>query len=247
MDDPSLPAGFGQTRLVLLVVDPYLVHAYWEVAPEKLRQAKKLAGQAKPVLRFHRESERAPGAAEADSFDVAVDLQSHNWYVHLWSPEESLYADLALKRNDGTFIRLVRSQVVHMPRVRPATAIDQHFMKIEPAERRVEIVPPPPVVHDRPQEEMISPANEPVHEIIKPIDAAEIVREKLKELYASVELRGSRFHSSVNDVESELSGPPPANAGTDLTEIAERKFDAGVSSSGVLQKSDTEGGPDKKG
>jgi hypothetical protein len=253
MDDPRLPAEYGQTRLVLLVVDPYLVHAYWEVAPEKLRQAKKLAGQAKPVLRFHRESERAPGAAEADSFDVAVDLQSHNWYVHLWSPEESLYADLALKRNDGTFIRLVRSQVVHMPRVRPAIAIDQHFMKIEPTDRRAEIVPPPPVQHDRAQKDIIPAASElPVEEIkppvedIKLIDAGEIVREKLKELYASVEPRRSQFRSNVHPVESSSPAPPSTKADTDLTESAESDFDTGLSS-GALQKSDLESGPDSRG
>jgi hypothetical protein len=190
MVDPSLPAAYGETRLVLLVVDPYLVHAYWEVAPEKLREATELAKQAKAVLRFYKKSEPAIEATVPDSFDIEIDLQSRNWYVHLWSPEESLYADLALQRNDGTLVRLVGSQVVHMPRVRPAIAIDQHFMKVEPTERPAETVPAPPVEHDRPQEGIAPPANElHIRQIIKPIDAAEIVRDKLKELYASVELR----------------------------------------------------------
>src|SRR5690348_13361052 len=115
MDELNLPASYAKTRLVLLVVDPYLIHAYWEVVAEKLREVKKLARQNKGVLRFYKATETA-GHSTQDSFDIEVDLKSRNWYVHLWSPEESLYADLGLKRNDGKLIRLDRSQVVRMPR-----------------------------------------------------------------------------------------------------------------------------------
>src|SRR5574341_1912919 len=35
LEEGVLPESYGKTRVVLLVVDPKLVHAYWEVAPEK--------------------------------------------------------------------------------------------------------------------------------------------------------------------------------------------------------------------
>jgi hypothetical protein len=242
MRDSKLPGSYGNTRLVLLVVDPYLVHAYWEIAPEKLREVKEAAKQNQGVLRFYKGSETAGEKAQRESFDIKVDLQSPNWYVHLWAPEESLYADLALKRNDGTLIPLARSQVVHMPRARPVLAIDQRFMKVEATERRAEIVPAPPpsAEHDRPQEGIAIPSNELYAlPIVKPVDSAQMVREMLEEVYASVQWRGRSEPETVRA----FSTPPPRRAATDLTSIAERGFAPGLSS-GVFQKKPAEGGMD---
>jgi hypothetical protein len=246
MDDLNLPVAYGKTRLVLLVVDPYLIHAYWEIAPERLREAKKLAGQTKAVLRFYKESKMASKDMLPEWFDIEIDLESRNWYVHIWNPEESLFADLALKRNDGTLIALARSQVVHMPRVHPAIAIDQRFMRVETTERRADIVPAPLVEHDRPRESIVPPANEPpvVRPIVRPIDSAEIVREALKDVYASVQWRHRRFEPEGVHVVA-ISTSLPVESDTDLTAIAERNLPSGLSS-GLLQKSRQEPGPDVK-
>jgi hypothetical protein len=189
----KLPEAYGKTRLVLLPVDPYFIHAYWEVAPEQLKEA---------TLRFYR-------SKPVDYFDVPVDLQSRKCYVHLWRPEESLYADLLLKRNDGTLVSLVRSRVIHMPPAQPKMSIEQHFMRVEPAERRAEIVPPPPQA------------------AAKPIDAAEIVRETLKSVYASRVWRWEQFQPS---------SPPAGWGAIDLTAIAEIRFRAGTSSGASVTK-----------
>jgi hypothetical protein len=245
MDDLHLPA-HAKTQLVLLVVDPYLIHAYWEVSPEKLREAKKLAEEAKCVLRFYKGGKTSLEDVPPESFDIEIDFQAGNWYVHLWSPEESLYADLALKTADGTLLTLVRSQVVHMPRVRPAIAIDQHYMRVETTERRAEIVPPPPVEHGRPLESNAPLVTEP-HDagpIAKPINSAEIVRETLKNVYASVQWRPGEFKPEAKHA-NEISTPQPAEPGTDLTAMAEKNLPSGLSSR-VLQKSPQEGAPDTK-
>jgi len=245
MGDLHLPTQ-GTTRLVLLVVDPYLIHAYWEISPERLRAAIELAGQAKGVLRFYKEGKTASKDIFPESFDIEIDLQSRNWYVHLWSPEESLSADLALKKRDGTLITLIQSQVAHMPRVRPAIAIDQHFMSVEPAERRADMVPPPPVEHERPLETMVPSVSEPYDAgpIVKPINSAEIVRKVLQNVYSSVQWRPSRFDPDGGHVVG-MSTSPPATSGTDLTAMAEKNLPSGLSSS-VLQKSHEEGTPDIK-
>jgi hypothetical protein len=244
MDNHNLPLSYGRTRLVLLAVDPYRIHAYWEVAPEKLGEAKEQAGEAQAVLRFYKSDKTADENSVADWFDVEIDLQSRNWYVNLWSAEESYYADLALKANDGTLIRLVRSQVVHMPRTRPAIAIEQHFMKVESTPRHAEIVSPPPAGLDRPQDARANLAGELEQPPARPIDFAEIVREKLRKVYASRQWRRERLEpESVRA--AEISNPPPGRAAIDLTAMAERKFAAGVSS-GALQSSRIEGGSDKK-
>ena len=246
MDDYRLPAVYGKSRLVLLAVNPYLIHAYWEIAREDLGKAKELAADAQEVLRFYKRSELASEDAPSDCFDVEIDLQSRNWYVQLWSAEESYFADLGLKRKDGTLIRLVRSQVVHMPRPHPAIAIDQRFMKVDSTEQRAEIVQPPPIEHKRPQE---APAPRPsdfidLSPISRPADSAEIVTEKIEPVYA--------FHHWPSDP----SEPDTARAAKtfnvstgspniDLTAMAERNLATG-SSSVSLQKGRPDSAPDSK-
>jgi hypothetical protein len=208
MDHSSLPGAYGKTRLVLLVVDPHLIHAYWEIARSRLRDVKKKAARGQVVLRFYR--------GKQDSFDVDIDLQSRNWYVHLWSPEESLYADLAVKMTDGTLIRLARSKAVHLPRTRPVIAIEQHFMKVDAAERHAELVPPPPVEHDTPR-----PA-------AAPIDFPSIVTEKLRQVYGSVARRPAIEPEA--EPFSEAAPQTTAETSTDLTAIAEEHLTPGLSS-----------------
>ena len=202
--ESSLPGAYGKTRLVLLVVDPHLIHAYWEIARSRLRDVKRKAALGHVVLRFY--------TGKQDSFDVDIELQARNWYVHLWSPEESLYADLAVKMNDGTLIRLARSKVVHLPRTRPVIAIEQHFMKVDPAERRAELVAAPPVEHQTPR-----PGG-------APIDYPAIVTERLRQVYASTAWR------PAIEPGAEPVSPIPVETPSDLTAIAEEKLTTGLSS-----------------
>jgi hypothetical protein len=229
MDDYKLPALYGKTRLVLLAVDPYLIHAYWEIAADDLDKAREQAGQAQEVLRFYKTSKMAEKDEPAGYFDVEIDLKSRTWYVHLWSAEESYFAELALKRKNGTLVRLVRSQVVHMPRTHPAISVDQHWMKVEPGERRAETVPPPPVEHKQPQEAAVSRVEEPaalrVSEIIdrkpvsKPIDSEEAVREEIKSVYAAL-------HKSESGALIELRVPQAAGAVREAQARAEHERDS---------------------
>ena len=202
--ESGLPGVYGKTRLVLLVVDPHLIHAYWEIARSRLRDVKRKAALGHVILRFY--------TGKQDSFDVDIDLQARNWYVHLWSPEESLYADLAVKMNDGTLIRLARSKVVRLPRTRPVIAIEQHFMKVDPAERRAELVAAPPVEHQTPR-----PGG-------APIDYPAIVTERLRQVYASAAWR------PAIEPGAEPVSPIPVETPSDLTAIAEEKLTTGLSS-----------------
>ena len=208
MDDSSLRGAYGKTRLVLLVVDPHLIHAYWEIARSRLRGVQRKAARGQVVLRFYR--------GKQDSFDVDIDLKARHWYVHLWSPEESLYADLAVKMNDGTLIRVARSKAVHLPRTRPVIAIEQHFMKVDAVERHAELVPPPPVEHNT------------SHPAATPIDFPAIVNEKLRQLYASVAWRPviEPGAEPVGEATDRTTGKTTA----DLTAIAEESLTTGLSS-----------------
>lgn len=116
-----LPETYGVTELVLLPVDPYFLHAYWEVTPQALSdifsQIGSDAPQARYVLRVYDVTAIEFDGRNAHSFfDLPIELSARNWYIHLWSSEKSLVADLGLLLPDGRFFLLARSNVVYTPR-----------------------------------------------------------------------------------------------------------------------------------
>ena len=122
-------------RVVLLPVDPYLIHVYWTLTRENIAAARLPLGneyeRAEAVLRFyanHLASDRSGGF---HSFDVCVDLNAPNWYVHLRAPDRSYYVDLGVRTEDGRFFSFARSNVVEMPRHSPATGAEARDMLVE--------------------------------------------------------------------------------------------------------------------
>ena len=156
----DLPSSYGGKRLVLLPVDPYLIHVYWDVSST----APPAAG-ARPVLRFH-ESPASPGAHadmhQSRPFDVDVHLAAGRWYVHLWSPDKIYCADLGWRGEDGAFIPLARSNTVRTP---PAWAC--------PA-GPVEAGAPSPALHVEPPPVDVAPESPlpALHVELPPVDVA---------------------------------------------------------------------------
>lgn len=154
LDQGQLPESYGRTRLVMLVVDPYIVHAYWEVTPNQLDQAKKQIGAVRntvqPVLRFY-------DVVDENWFDIPIGLEAHNWFVNLWSGDKMYYVDLGLKNDTDRFVSLVRSNLIHTPRTSPVVRREPHYTQVgstgrdretEAAERYLEFVRPP--AHSKP-------------------------------------------------------------------------------------------------
>ncbi|MGH7274807.1 MAG: DUF4912 domain-containing protein, partial [Nitrospiria bacterium] len=106
---------------VLLPVDPFWVHAYWEVTPQTFSDLSSrlgpLASQGRYILRIYDVTAIDFNGSNAHSFiDLPIDLSARNWYINLWSSEKSLVGDLGYLLPDGRFFLLVRSNVVQTPR-----------------------------------------------------------------------------------------------------------------------------------
>lgn len=114
------PQPFDETRVVLMVVDPHHVHAYWHVRPEDMEAARRQMGadaaHAPMVLRLYDitliDFSKTPAHGY---FDAQVHGLQNNWYVELWQDSKSYVADLGLRRPDGSVVALARSNVVHAP------------------------------------------------------------------------------------------------------------------------------------
>lgn len=125
-----------ETRVVLLPVDPYLVHVYWEVNSQEIDRARYLPGDthesSQALLRFYDVTNVFFNGTNANStFDMKIDLESKNWYVRLLVPDKSYIVELGLENTDGSFFSLAQSNTVHTPRAWPVPKVDDTCLLVD--------------------------------------------------------------------------------------------------------------------
>ena len=106
LDEPQdLPDSYGETRVVLLPVEPGRDYVYWEVTENDLEQIKSGLpdghGQTETILRFT--------DSDNKSFDVTVAPEAKSCYVDHPAPGQSYVAELGLKTAGSGFLPISRS------------------------------------------------------------------------------------------------------------------------------------------
>lgn len=128
--DGELPETYGHSRLVVMVVDPYHVHAYWEMTFADRMQARETLSPSNVevprwVLRFHDVTGSDQPAPRARShFDIPVTVSARNWYVELWAPDKTYLVELGLLLGER-FSGVCRSGLVRLPRVVPPKPVPE--------------------------------------------------------------------------------------------------------------------------
>lgn len=131
----DLPWSYGETELGLMPVDPFRIYAYWDFSPEDWNA---VCARGRPVvLRVYDVTMiRFDGANAHSHFDVPVRLETQRWYIPLWSAEKSLCAELGWLLPDGSFQRIIRSNVVQTPRAGVSIFEDARWVEIRWTRRR---------------------------------------------------------------------------------------------------------------
>jgi hypothetical protein len=126
--DAPLPETYGEDRLVLLPIDPYWVHAYWELTPTD----RPAGGDAWFILRVYDVTGIDFDGSNADSyFDIDLDPDARNWYINLGSPGKSLCAELGRILQDGTFSPRVRSNAIQTPAAGVSLDAEERWVRVE--------------------------------------------------------------------------------------------------------------------
>jgi hypothetical protein len=147
----GLSRHYGVTELIAMPVDPLLVHVYWELLPEEVARVRGALGSAwdgaQQVLRAYEVT--AASAHNGDGVGLVAHARHHfdsdvggdvsNYYVHLWSPEQTLIFELGWRSRAGRFVAAARSNVVRTPRNAPCGG-EERWMTV----RNGRIVTTPP-------------------------------------------------------------------------------------------------------
>lgn len=119
-------------RLVVMVRDPYWLHAHWELAPRSVERAQSALGQywhtTTPVLRlFHISSD---GTAVLQR-DIAIHGGVNHWYVDVHNPPQKFRMEIGYLTAAGQFYCLARSNTVTTPPAGSSDSVDENWADID--------------------------------------------------------------------------------------------------------------------
>jgi hypothetical protein len=223
-DPGELPGSYGETRVVLLPVEPYLLHVYWEVTPVELEKVKHQLdgehGQSQAILRCYDVTNIIfDGMNDHGSFDVYIDLLSKSRYVHLWSPEKSYFVELGFKTEDGRFYPIARSNIARIPPDWPAPKSDEHYMLVAGDYDLLQTVPAP--IDVQPSDGLTLPKASRAEPELPSAAERDRHRETRSPFAAEDNSSGAEVHKEKGHSKEGY---------LDLTEMSEKRFVSGVSS-----------------
>ncbi len=118
-------------RLVVMVRDPYWLHATWELSPQSINRAQTALGQhwhvAKPVLRLHRlQADGSSGVMR----EIAVHGGVQHWYIDVDQPPCSFRVEIGYATSTGKFYCIARSNTVGTPAPSAAETVDRNWVDV---------------------------------------------------------------------------------------------------------------------
>lgn len=129
----QLPTGYGDNRIILLTRDPYWLHTYWEITPQRKELTYQELGdiyhKCRLILRVYDVTDIIfTGYNAHHYFDIDISDEISNWYINVGKAGRSYCVDIGLLTPDNRFILLARSNVVKTPLDRPSDIIDEEWM-----------------------------------------------------------------------------------------------------------------------
>ncbi len=122
-------------RLVVMVRDPYWLHAYWELSRQSVERAQAALGPqwhgAKAVLRLWEVGrDGTTSTARKHLRDVKIHGGVNNWYVDVHDPPRSFQMDVGYLTPEGKLLSLARSNIVTTPPAESANVVDGNWEEV---------------------------------------------------------------------------------------------------------------------
>lgn len=128
--------GPTEDRLVVMVRDPYWLHAWWELTHRGIERAKAALGQewhgAKPVLRLMDCSTQTATTSTATTVLRHIEIHGgvNNWYVDVDEPPCKYRMEIGYLTLTGRFFALARSNFVTTPEPGSSDSLDENWTDV---------------------------------------------------------------------------------------------------------------------
>jgi uncharacterized protein len=120
-----------QDRLVVMVRDPYWLHANWELAPRSVERAQSALGQhwhtTRPVLRVFHVSNDGTSVLHRE---IIIHGGVNHWYVDVNNPPQQFRMEIGYLSGNGQFYCLARSNMVTTPPAGTSDSVDENWADV---------------------------------------------------------------------------------------------------------------------
>jgi len=132
----EIPWSYGMTRITALARDPDWLYVYWELTEDAVASARARLGKggedAWCCLRVYDTTGKVFDGTNANSyFDIAVDRNAREWFLHIGRPTSVHYVEIGLKSREGFFQYVARSGRAESPRKSPSKDMTVEWMTVE--------------------------------------------------------------------------------------------------------------------
>lgn len=139
---PIPPVIKGQDRIVLMVRDPYWLHAHWDITRQTVDRAKAALVEqwhsVKPILRLLKlDDSGTTESAETVYRDLEIHGGVRNWYIDVDNPPSRFQIVMGYLTGSGRFYELVRSNTVSTPVPGGKEASDDHWADVAKDAERI--------------------------------------------------------------------------------------------------------------
>ena len=126
----DLPAGYGESRIVLMPRDPQWAYTYWDIPNEHKEDLRRQGGQQLAlrlydVTNINIEYQRPHSIQEYPSDELA-----REWYLPMPVSDRDYVVDIGYRCADGRWLVLARSAPVRVPPVYPSDWIEDSFVTV---------------------------------------------------------------------------------------------------------------------
>lgn len=143
----DLPAGYGDSRIVLLPRDPQWAYTYWDIPNDHKEELRRQGGQTL-ALRIYDVTDLDLDYQSPHSIqEYPADELAREWYLPIPVSDRDYVIDVGYRTADGGWLVLARSARVHIPPVYPSDWIEDVFITVDfeedlRAKTFYELVPP---------------------------------------------------------------------------------------------------------
>lgn len=124
----ELPDSYGDNKIVLLVRDPQMIMAYWELTPDFLSDKLNETGLHDQSVEFMLRLNRINGSPR--HWDYPLYTMTRNYYIEVPESGKSYQVDFGVKTPGGDFVTLIRSNIVNVPRETMSSLVDEQWMTL---------------------------------------------------------------------------------------------------------------------
>lgn len=120
-----------EDRLVVMVRDPYWLHAHWSITQQSIDRAQAAMGQhwhhSQPTIRVFRIMEAGSSVLDRD---IAIHGGVSNWYIDVTEPPCNFRMEIGYLSTNGTFYTLARSNCVQTPSPDANETVDENWSDV---------------------------------------------------------------------------------------------------------------------